>query len=87
MGNLDGTLDIFDKYSLVISDKPVYLFLPVWIIDARDRDYELREYGEPMRQNTLDREQMLASLLTRLEWAVPRGNRRRPPVSRWHEIR
>jgi len=48
MSNLDRTLDVFDKYPLVISDQSVYMFLPVCIIDTRDRNYELREYGESM---------------------------------------
>jgi len=48
MSNLDRTLDVFDKYSLVVSDQSVYMFLPVCIIDTRDRNYELREYGESM---------------------------------------
>jgi hypothetical protein len=48
MSNLDRTLDVPDKYPLVISDISVYLFLPVCIIDTRDRNYELGEYGESM---------------------------------------
>ena len=48
MGNLNRTLDVLDKYPLVISDESVYLFLPVCIIDTRDRNHELGEYGESM---------------------------------------
>jgi hypothetical protein len=48
VSNLDRTLDVPDKYPLVISNKSVYLFLPVCIVDTRDRNHELREYGESM---------------------------------------
>lgn len=48
VSNLDRTLDVLNKYPLVISNKSVYLFLSVRIIDTRDRNYELREYGKSM---------------------------------------
>lgn len=48
MSNLDRTLNVLDKYPLIVSNKSVYLLLPVCILDTRDRNYELREYGEPI---------------------------------------
>lgn len=46
VSNLDRTLDVLDKYPLVMSNKSIYLPLPVWVINTRKRNHELREYGE-----------------------------------------
>ena len=48
VGNPDRTLDALHKDPLVMSNKSVYLILPVCIVDTRECNNEFREYGEPM---------------------------------------
>jgi hypothetical protein len=48
VGNSDGTLDVPDEYPLVISNKPVYLVLSVCVVDTRECNHKLREYGDSM---------------------------------------
>lgn len=58
VSNLDRTFDVLDKYPLVVSDKSVYLFQSVSIVDTRECNHELREYWQSMGRDALGREQM-----------------------------
>jgi len=58
VSNSHRTLDVLDKYPLVMSNKSVYLVLPVFIVDTRECKYKFREYRETMGRDALDRERI-----------------------------
>jgi hypothetical protein len=57
VSNLDRALDVLDKHPLIMGHKSIYLFLPIWFVITRERNHELREYGESVGCNALKQEQ------------------------------